>query len=563
MKTLYELPSLPTKITNELPGDSLTIEDKRNPLMWTPRAVYKSVYSFVLPDSAPGATLLSVSKAAQQEIEVETDNDAFLKVFSGEKILTRPWSLCYAGHQFGNFVILGDGRAMSLFETTNSHGKRYELQLKGSGRTPYSRFADGYATLASSIREYLGSEYLHALGVPTTRALCLISTDRTVFREDSNGPEKTAIVTRMAPSWLRYGNFELFCARDDMDNVRKLADYVIKEVITKEDQEEEEEEEMEGNQYARMFKTVTRLMAKLVAEWQAIGFNHGVMNTDNMSILGLTLDFGPFQIMDYYDPTYICNHSDIAGRYAFRRQPSSAIANLAKLAASLLELIGAGKDVDTLVFPGNENSTDQATLEMYRSRGRQYIETVISSYFTDKFMDHLLNKMGAKLGLKDPSQKDMSGVIVPLLDWLTAHAVDYHRFYRSLSNFQTKGDVKEAMNGLDIIIKDESKLDACKKALEPWLWIYSQRLLQQDDDDDERRKARMVRVNPRFVLRNTILQDVIDAFQEDDVSKAKEVLDVCLEACLDPYKEHYQDQRLEDWIAMKVPNKDMRCSCNS
>jgi uncharacterized protein YdiU (UPF0061 family) len=155
---------------------------------------------------------------------------------------------------------------MTLFETINSHGKHYEIQLKGSGRTPYSRFADGYATLASSIREYLGSEYLHALGVPTTRALCLISTDRTVFREDSSGPEMTAIVTRMAPSWLRFGNFELFYARDDMDNVRRLADYVIKEVV-----HDDNEEEEEGNQYGRMFKTITKLTAKLVAEWQAIG----------------------------------------------------------------------------------------------------------------------------------------------------------------------------------------------------------------------------------------------------------------------------------------------------
>jgi uncharacterized protein YdiU (UPF0061 family) len=234
--------------------------------------------------------------------------------------------------------------------------------------------------------------------------------------------------------------------------------------------------------------------------------------------------------------------------YAFRRQPSVAITNLGKFATSLLELIGAGKDVDTLVFPGNENSTDQATLETYRARGRQYVQTVLSSYFTDTFMDHLLCTMGAKLGLKTPTPKDMNGVIVPLLDWMTEYKVDYHRFYRSLSSYRT------AMTDLDITVKDDTRLDACRNALERWLPIYHQRLLEQDDND-EMRQARMNHVNPRFVLRNTILQDVIDTFQED-VSKGKEVLDVCLEACLDPYQDHYQDQRVEDWIALKVPVSD-------
>jgi uncharacterized protein YdiU (UPF0061 family) len=206
---------------------------------------------------------------------------------------------------------LGDGRAISLFETLNAKNKSWEIQLKGAGRTPYSRFGDGYAVLRSSIREYLMSEHMHALGVPTTRALGLITTEREVYREDGprdRQPEDGAVVARIAPSWLRFGNFEIFYSRDDMDNIQQLADYAIENVMG------DEKDIGSGNKYARFFKSVAKRTATMVAEWQAIGFNHGVMNTDNMSILGLTMDYGPFQMMDYYNPRYICNHSDEAGR---------------------------------------------------------------------------------------------------------------------------------------------------------------------------------------------------------------------------------------------------------
>lgn len=366
MRTLESLPSLPTKFTKSLPVDIYTAnvtETNTNNLMRTPRHVLNAVYSHVIPESAPDPVLLGMSKKACEDLDLDYNDlvqhhkEESAQVFSGNRLLkgTRPWSLCYAGHQFGYFAgQLGDGRAVSLFESKNHKGEHWELQLKGAGRTPYSRFGDGYAVLRSSIREFLMSEYMNALGVPTTRALALIGTSREVYRDDGpmggnywivrkkkkirsltvriGQPERGAIVTRMAPSWLRFGNFELFYSRDDMENVRVLANYAIDNVVGQ-DKEDTVSKETD-NKYARFFRYVTKMTAKTVAEWQAIGmvdiyiyiyadlfiklslvgFNHGVLNTDNMSILGLTMDYGPYQIMDYYDPGYICNHSDETGR---------------------------------------------------------------------------------------------------------------------------------------------------------------------------------------------------------------------------------------------------------
>ncbi|KAI9359074.1 hypothetical protein BD770DRAFT_386562 [Pilaira anomala] len=579
-RSLKSLPKIPTVLTNVLPGDIYTTnvsEENQPNLMRTPRPVHGAVYSHVIPEKAPDPVLLAISKPACQTIDLEfNDEQEFADVFSGNKILpdTCPWSLCYAGHQFGYYAgQLGDGRAISLFETVNHNGESWEIQLKGAGRTPYSRFGDGYAVLRSSIREFLMSEHMNALGVPTTRALALIDTTRDVYREDGPReiqPESGAIVARMAPSWLRFGNFEIFYHRDDMDSVRTLADYTIEHVV-------KEKEEGSGNKYAQLMRSITKKTAKMIAEWQAIGFNHGVMNTDNMSVLGLTMDYGPFQIMDFYNPRYVCNHSDDTGRYAFFRQPSVGVFNLVRLSMPLFELIGAGDQVDTLVFPSKEDETregvtDEKTLEQYRANAQTFVQNLLQDEYKEYFMDALLTKMRSKIGLKPCSEvenkSDMDDVIIPLLDWMTNHRIDYHRFYRSLSNYQIthEGEAwdeeKAITEWLDIVAENESEVEPSKAALKPWLAIYRHRLLQEKSVCADR-KRQMDAVNPRFVLRNSIAQSVIDSFEKETEEEAKAVLNACLDACLNPFKDHYEDARVEEWIHSSIPDKDMRCSCSS
>ncbi|CEP17535.1 hypothetical protein [Parasitella parasitica] len=583
-RKLESLPSVPAKFTKALPCDIYTAqvtETNQTNLMRTTRPVHRAVYSHVYPETTPDPRLLALSKPACNDLDLDAneileDSQKFVSIFSGNEIMpnTRPWSLCYAGHQFGFFAgQLGDGRAVSLFESVNSKGVSWEIQLKGAGRTPYSRFGDGYAVLRSSIREFLMSEHMHALGVPTTRALALIETSRDVYRDDGpkdKQPETGAIVTRMSPSWLRFGNFEIFYSRGDMDNVRRLADYAIDQVV------KDTDSSGPGNKYARFIRNVTKSTAKMVAEWQAIGFNHGVMNTDNMSILGLTMDYGPFQIMDFYNPSYICNHSDDSGRYAFSRQPSVCILNLIKLSIPLFELIGAGEAVDDLVFEDisdetKEGITDDSTLEKYRNEGKAFVQDLLNNEFKEYFMQHLLVKMRSKIGLLESSstQSDMDDVVIPLLDWMTAYHIDYHRFYRSLSNYKITehgedADAEKAITEwLDINTEEDAHTETSKKALRPWLTIYRNRLLK-DKVDDEERKRRMDAVNPRFVLRNSIAEAVIQAFEDGtDQDEAQDILNACLDACINPFKDQYQDKRVEDWINSPVPKKDMRCSCSS
>lgn len=247
-----------------------------------------------------------------------------LEAFSGHNHLagSDPLASVYSGHQFGHWAgQLGDGRALLLGEIQLSDGSAWELQLKGSGLTPYSRMGDGRAVLRSSIREFLASEAMHALGVPTTRALCITGSDQPVRREEM---ETAAVVTRAAPSFIRFGHFEHFCYSGQHDALRHLADFVIAHFYP--------ECQTAEQPYAALLEAVTQRTAALIAHWQAVGFCHGVMNTDNMSILGLTIDYGPFQFMDGFDPGHICNHSDTMGRYAFGNQPAVAHWNLRALA---------------------------------------------------------------------------------------------------------------------------------------------------------------------------------------------------------------------------------------
>lgn len=393
--------------------------------------------------------------------------DDALQAFTGNALLpgSQPLASVYSGHQFGVWAgQLGDGRAILLGETATGQ----EVQLKGSGRTPYSRMGDGRAVLRSSIREFLCSEAMHALGIPTTRALCVTGSPAPVQREEV---ETAAVVTRVAPSFIRFGHFEHFAARGHEAELRALADYVIDRYYP----DCRRSQEWEGNAYAALLHAVSERTAALLAQWQAVGFCHGVMNTDNMSILGLTMDYGPFQFLDAFDPGHICNHSDVRGRYAFDRQPSVAYWNLLCLAQALLPLIG---EVDTA----------RAALQSYEgSFGREF-----------------LARIRAKLGLQQAREGD-AALVDGLLRLLAADRVDYPIFWRRLSGAVATEDFEPVRD----LFLDRAALDA-------WLLQYKELLAL---DGWALAADLMHKTNPRFVLRNHLGEQAIRAAKLGDFSE--------------------------------------------
>ncbi|WP_018904498.1 protein adenylyltransferase SelO [Variovorax paradoxus] len=393
---------------------------------------------------------------------------------------TQPFATVYSGHQFGVWAgQLGDGRAIMLGETEGG----LEVQLKGAGRTPYSRGADGRAVLRSSIREFLCSEAMHGLGIPTTRALCVTGSDARVYREM---PETAAVVTRVAPSFIRFGHFEHFSANQREAELRALADYVIDRYYPG----CRATERFNGNAYAAFLEAVSERTAALLAQWQAVGFCHGVMNTDNMSILGLTIDYGPFQFLDGFDPRHICNHSDTSGRYAFNQQPNVAYWNLFCLAQALLPLIG---DQEIAV----------AALESYK--------TVFPREFE--------SRMRAKLGLAEPAEGDRA-LIEGVLKLMAAEKVDYTIFWRRLSQHMAGGNAEPVRD----LFLDRAGFDA-------WLLSFSERHAQAP-----RAQAAdlMLRSNPKYVLRNHLGQQAIEAASQKDFSAVATLL-ALLET---PFEEH-------------------------
>ncbi|MEZ5540360.1 MAG: YdiU family protein [Pseudomonadales bacterium] len=391
-----------------------------------------------------------------------------------------PLAMVYSGHQFGHYnPRLGDGRAMLLGEIAHA-GQRHEIQLKGAGLTPYSRQGDGRAVLRSSLREFLCSEAMFGLGIPTTRALALIASDEVVYRETS---EKGAMVLRVSPSHIRFGSFEYFCHTQQYDALQQLADFVIDQHYPACRNTEQP--------YAAFFDAVVQRTARLIAHWQAVGFAHGVMNTDNMSILGETFDYGPFGFLDDYNPNFICNHSDCSGRYAFNQQPNIGLWNCNALAHALAPLI---------------------TIEQLRESLQAYQPTI---------EQHYLQLMRAKLGLT-MSQENDSALIGQLLTLMQQSAVDYTLFFRRLCDFSTQIE--------NVLLRD---LFVDRNAFDAWSTQYTARL-QQEHSDDTQRCAAMKRVNPKYILRNYLAQQAIDLAQQNDFTMAENLLKVLLA----PFDEH-------------------------
>ncbi|MDH5179863.1 MAG: YdiU family protein [Gammaproteobacteria bacterium] len=383
-----------------------------------------------------------------------------------------PLAMLYAGHQFGHYVPqLGDGRAIMLGEVLNPAGQRWEIQLKGSGVTPYSRDGDGRAVLRSTIREYLCSEAMHGLGIPTTRALAMIRSEDEVYREQI---EPGAMLTRLAPSHVRFGSFEVFFYRSELEAIRTLADYVIShhypELLAS--------DAAKANPYLALLSEVTVRTARLIAQWQAVGFAHGVMNSDNMSILGITLDYGPFGFMEAYQPGYICNHSDYSGRYAFDQQPQIGLFNLSCLAQALLPLL--------------HDSPDEAVVQA---------KAVLDEY-QGLFIREYAALMRAKLGLLTSQDEDQA-LLSDLLDLMQANQVDYTILFRRLGGF-VPGDKNTALRDLF--------LD--REGFDHWAARYAARLAQEHSNDTER-CARMHGVNPKYILRNYMAELAIRKAQDE------------------------------------------------
>jgi uncharacterized protein YdiU (UPF0061 family) len=430
----------------------------------------------------------------------ELFKDSGLSAFAGNALLTGsdPVATVYSGHQFGVWAgQLGDGRALWLGEAHANPGPQ-EIQLKGAGRTPYSRMGDGRAVLRSSIREYLCSEAMHGLGIATTRALCLVASPEPVVREEL---ETAAVVTRVAPSFLRFGHFEHFAARDQVDHLRSLADHLIEHHLPL---ARERAAQWHNNVYAGLLAEVQHRTADLLARWQAVGFCHGVMNTDNMSLLGLTIDYGPFQFLDGFDPAHICNHSDTHGRYAFARQPNIAYWNLYCLAQALLPLIG-------------EQDLAVAVLEDYKRLYPQAYDT----------------HMRAKLGLTslatpaDPEDQDRH-LIRDLLALMASEKTDYTIFWRRLSHAVAAGwrDTGPATSwkSVDDLFLDQGSWKA-------WLARYHQRLGSRDPHQTS---TAMLLTNPKFVLRNHLAEIAIRQARTGDFRE----IDRLLHVLHSPFDEH-------------------------
>lgn len=572
-----------------------------------PRLVKNAAFTYVRPEIFEKTELVGVSQTALKDLAIDpasTKDEDFKDTVAGRKIITidgepkdddvYPWAQCYGGYQFGSWAgQLGDGRAISLFETTNPNtGERYEVQLKGAGKTPYSRFADGRAVVRSSIREFVVSEALNALKIPTTRALSLTLTpDERVRRETL---EPGAIVARFAQTWLRLGTFDLARSRGDRVLIRQLSNYVAEDVFggwenlpSKLASTEgkdltdpsrgaakdalEGENEVQENRYTRLYREIVRRNAKMVAHWQAYAFTNGVLNTDNTSVYGLSIDFGPFAFLDNFDPNYTPNHDDHMLRYAYKNQPSIIWWNLIRLGESLGELIGSGSRVDETEF------VEQGVRENWSDELIKRAETIIGQVgdeYRAVFMTEYKRLMTARLGLKQFKESDFKELYSELLDTLEALELDFNHTFRRLSNIKTTEiDTEEKRKdvagrffhseGLSSLAGNE---DDARARIASWLEKYRQRVVEdwpESAEAEEERFAAMKAVNPKFIPRSWVLDELIERVEKKG---EREVLDRVMNMALNPFQEEWGvDREEEERFCGDVPRyqRAMQCSCSS
>ncbi len=502
----------------------------------TPRQVHGAHWSPAPATRPPAPKLLAWSQEMAESLglsEQQVQSERFLRAFSGTELLPgmESYAMCYGGHQFGNWAgQLGDGRAINLGEVIAPDGQRWELQLKGAGLTPYSRHADGKAVLRSSIREFLCSEAVHHLGIPTTRALSLISTGepilRDMFYDGRPEMEPGAVVCRVSPSFLRFGNYEIFASREETQLLERLVDFTISRDFPELDPAAPQSRQ-------EWFRQVCIRTAELMAHWMRVGFVHGVMNTDNMSVLGLTIDYGPYGWLDPYDPHWTPNTTDFGHRrYRYGQQPAMAQWNLQRLATALAPLFG---EVEPLVDGLQEYA-------------------------------HTYNRLSAELtaakfGLLEPLSADdeKDDVVDEAFGLMELCEVDFTLFFRRLAAL----DLQEpSLETLAEAFYDEAKVEEERSRWESWLERYAARVGKEwHDRTAEERKSLMNRTNPAFILRNYLAVQAIEAAeQRGDLSLVHDLL----ERSRRPYDELPDDRRWTgrrpDWARDKPGCSTLSCS---
>ena len=503
-----------------------------------------AAFSFVQPTPVAAPELVAHAAEVAELLDLSTDfcsSRRFVEIFSGNQLAPemQPYATCYGGHQFGNWAgQLGDGRAINLGEVVNHRGERWALQLKGAGPTPYSRGADGLAVMRSSVREFLCSEAMHHLGVPTTRALSLVATGETVVRDmfyDGHPrPEPGAVVCRVAPSFTRFGHFEIHAARQDLSLLRSLVEHTIKTDFPELAPPEGGEADTDKTRYLSWFQEVCRRTALMIAEWMRVGFVHGVMNTDNMSILGLTIDYGPYGWLENYDPSWTPNTTDAQGRrYRFGQQPQIALWNLVQLANALYPLI---EDIPEL-------------------------ERALGSYSATYEAAHATNT-AAKLGLSALQGDADRTLVEDLFKLLAAVETDMTIFFRQLA-------LLDAGQSLSTSVLPKTLAEAYYvpaqvtpdylAQLHAWLASYLQRAAS-DPLSAEARRKRMNSANPRYVLRNYLAQLAIDRAEQGDYGGVTELLEVLRRPYDDQTGAEHLAARRPDWARQRAGCSMLSCS---
>lgn len=523
------------RLVRELPADPISENSRRQ--------VLGACYSRVNPQHVRLPQLVAFAQEVAALLDLQPEEcrtENFTQIFAGNRLLSgmEPHACCYGGHQFGHWAgQLGDGRAINLGEVLNQRGEHWTLQLKGAGPTPYSRTADGLAVLRSSLREFLCSEAMFHLGVPTTRALSLILTGEQVQRDMfySGNPqwEPGAVVCRVAPSFTRFGNFEIFSARNELDVLQQLVDFTLRADFP-------HLGEPGPKTYIAWFEEICRTTAQMIAHWMRVGFVHGVMNTDNMSILGLTIDYGPYGWLEGFDPDWTPNTTDAQrGRYRFGNQPKVALWNLAQLANAIYPLIN---DVEPL----------QAALDIYRN----------------EYQNAWQNDMANKLGLSEFIEQD-NALVDELQRVLQLTETDMTIFYRRLADvdLQLERDIFEGSTDSVVAPLNEAFYQKpAPEKLQPlldWLQQYRQRLLQDyilHGTTTEQRRTRMNAANPKYVLRNYLAQQAIDKASEGDFAEVENLLALLRKPYDEqPHNQHYFARRPE-WARHKAGCSMLSCS---
>lgn len=587
------------KFQNQVPYDTYLNEG----YLHRPRQLLAGAFSYTLPEVRKEYNYLTTAPNAAKDLGInleyelnEANRTYYKEIVSGQKIVGDhfPYSQAYAGWQFGQFAgQLGDGRVVNLFEiesaAANSNGNRkYEIQLKGSGKTPYSRFADGKAVLRSSIREFIISEYLNAIGIPSTRSLAITSLPKTYAQR--HGTETCATVARFAESWVRLGSFDLFRYRGDRKGLRQLADYCIDQVYKGEENLGSFNALKESaTKYDKLYKEIVVRNARTTAMTQIYGFLNGVLNTDNTSVLGLCIDFGPFAIMDKFDPDYTPNSEDHEKRYGYDNVPSSIWWNLTRLGENLGELIGAGPELlkdEKFVEKGEFDKEEWE--EKIINRANLVIDAASKEY-EDEFLKTYIEVFGKRLGFATVEEKDNEELISPMLQMLWNTQINYNRFFVILNSLKFFDNDGASSN----INKDPTELvdyhkfaqqfipkgfenskslthEEIADQIVDFLRKYHQRLIKENSLSDDERLARSKHFNPVFVPSNWIIEDVVDTLKDNrcsDISKLEKLVKMVSQ----PFDTETWGEELKDvehrWLDLDDeydPEKYMlQCSCAS